>query len=144
MEEEAALLRVTSRQNKRGRDTERIMGHPQRPRIVLDPTSSSFHHFPIAPNRELHLPRRRLGETLWWDIQAGNQDTKAFQEAIFISRPAAAQWIPIQRLSPENKGALDTFVSMLQKQDLTHIWSYASLLATSPSVLCDLPHVHIL
>jgi hypothetical protein len=89
MEEEAALLRVTSRQNKRGRDTERIMGHPQRPRIVLDPTYSSFHHFPIAPNRELHLPRRRLGETLWWDIQAGNQDTKAFQEAIFIS----IQWL---------------------------------------------------
>jgi hypothetical protein len=31
---------------------------------------------------------------LLWDIQAGKQDTKAFQEATFISLPAAAQQIP--------------------------------------------------
>jgi hypothetical protein len=39
-------------------------------------------------------------------MQAGKQDTKAFHEAIFISMPSVAQWIPIQRLSPENKRAL--------------------------------------
>jgi hypothetical protein len=40
-------------------------------------------------------------------IQGGKQDTKAFQEAIFIKVPAAAvQQIHIQKLSPENKGAL--------------------------------------
>jgi hypothetical protein len=41
--------------------------------------------------------------TLLWGIQAGSQNTKAFQETIFISVPAVAQWIPIQRLSPKNK-----------------------------------------
>jgi hypothetical protein len=40
-----------------------------------------------------------------WDIQVGKQDTKAFQEEIFISVLASAQQIHIQRLSPENKGA---------------------------------------
>jgi hypothetical protein len=43
---------------------------------------------------------------LLWDIQAGKQDTKAFQETIFTSMLTAAQWNPIQRLRPENKGAL--------------------------------------
>jgi hypothetical protein len=43
---------------------------------------------------------------LLWDIQAGKRDTKAFQEAIFISMLAAAQRIHIQRLSPKKKGAL--------------------------------------
>jgi hypothetical protein len=42
---------------------------------------------------------------LLWDIQAGKQDTKTFQETIFISVPAAAQQIPTQRLSFENKEA---------------------------------------
>jgi hypothetical protein len=40
------------------------------------------------------------------DIPVGKWDTKAFQEAIFISMLTAAQWIPIQRLSPEKDGAL--------------------------------------
>jgi hypothetical protein len=39
------------------------------------------------------------------DIQAGKQDSKAFQDAMFISILATAQWIHIQRLSPKNKGA---------------------------------------
>jgi hypothetical protein len=38
--------------------------------------------------------------------RTGNQDTKAFREAIFISVLAATQQIHIQRLSPENKGAM--------------------------------------
>jgi hypothetical protein len=61
--------------------------------------------------------------------------------------PAVVQQIPIQRLNPENKGAfcLYTLASRLyKKQSLTYIWLYASLLATSPSVLCDLPYVQIL
>jgi hypothetical protein len=71
------------------------------------------------------------------DIQAGKLDTKAFQEVIFISVPAAAQRIPIQRLSSKNKGALP-FIPLQagyrsKKQSLTHIWLHASLLATSPS-----------
>jgi hypothetical protein len=41
-----------------------------------------------------------------WDVQAGKWDTKTFQEAIFISVLAAAQQIPIQSLSPENRAAL--------------------------------------
>jgi hypothetical protein len=41
-----------------------------------------------------------------WNIEAGKQDTKAFQEAMFISVRAAAQQIHIQRLSPKNKRAL--------------------------------------
>jgi hypothetical protein len=45
------------------------------------------------------------------DIQAGKLDTKAFQEAIFISVPAAAQRIHIQRLS------LYTILGRLQKQE---------------------------
>jgi hypothetical protein len=39
-----------------------------------------------------------------WGTWTETQDTKAFQEAIFISMSVAAQWIHIQRLSPENKG----------------------------------------
>jgi hypothetical protein len=34
-----------------------------------------------------------LAEMLW-NIQTGKRDTKAFQEAIFISMPAVAQQIP--------------------------------------------------
>jgi hypothetical protein len=30
-----------------------------------------------------------------WDIQAGKQDTKAFQEAIFTGMPVVAQQVPI-------------------------------------------------
>jgi hypothetical protein len=82
------------------------------------------------------------------DIQAGKWDTKAFQEAIFISVLAVAQQIPIQRVSPENKGALSYIPLQAgyrrKKQCLTYMWLYASLLATSPSAPCDLPHVQIL
>jgi hypothetical protein len=66
----------------------------------------------------------------------GNQDTKAFQEAIFISVLAVDQWIPIQRLSPENKGALPYIPLQAgyksKKKGLTHIWLYTFLLATFP------------
>jgi hypothetical protein len=40
------------------------------------------------------------------DIQTGKWDTQAFQEATFISMPAAPQQIHIQRLSPRNKETL--------------------------------------
>jgi hypothetical protein len=43
---------------------------------------------------------------LLWDSQAGKQDTKTFWEAMFTGMTAATQWIHIQRLSPEHKGAL--------------------------------------
>jgi hypothetical protein len=43
---------------------------------------------------------------LLWDIQAGKQDPKAFQEAMLISMPAETQCIHIRRLSPKNKGVL--------------------------------------
>jgi hypothetical protein len=82
------------------------------------------------------------------DIQTGKWNTKAFQEATFISVLAVTQWIPIQRLSLENKGALPYILLQAgyrsKKQSLTHIWLYASLLAISPLVLCDLPRIHIL
>jgi hypothetical protein len=80
------------------------------------------------------------------DIQAGNQDTKAFQEAMFISILTAAQWIPIQRLRPKGFPyiLLQAGYRSNPNMGLTRIWSYASLLATSPSVLCDLSHIHIL
>jgi hypothetical protein len=38
------------------------------------------------------------------ESQVETWDTKAFQEAVFISVLAAAQLIHIQRLSPKNKG----------------------------------------
>jgi hypothetical protein len=82
------------------------------------------------------------------DIQAGKQDTKDFQEAIFISVPAVAQWIHIQRLSPENKGALPYIplqaVYRSEKQSLTHKWLLVISLATSSSVLCDHFYVQFL
>jgi hypothetical protein len=85
---------------------------------------------------------------LLWDIQAGNQVTNAFQEAVFISMSIASQQIKIQRLSPENKEALPYIPLQAgyrsKKQGLTPMWLYASLLATSPSGLCDLLHIHIL
>jgi hypothetical protein len=75
------------------------------------------------------------------DIQAGKQDTKAFRETIFINVPAVGQWIHIQRLSPENKGALPYIALQTgyrsEKQSLTHIWLLVISLATSSSVLCD-------
>jgi hypothetical protein len=59
------------------------------------------------------------------DIQAGKWDTEAFQEAIFINVLAAALQIPIQRLSPENKGTLPYIPLQagyrIKKQSLTHI-----------------------
>jgi hypothetical protein len=77
------------------------------------------------------------------DIQAGKPDTKALREAVFVSMPAAAaQQIPIQRLSPENKGALLIYIPFQagyrsEKQSLTHIWLLVISLATSSSVLPD-------
>jgi hypothetical protein len=60
-----------------------------------------------------------------WDIQAGKWDTKAFWEAIFISMPTAAQQTHIQKLNPENKGALPCMFLLAgyrsEKQSLTHI-----------------------
>jgi hypothetical protein len=41
---------------------------------------------------------------LLWKSGTETWDTKAFQEAIFISMLAVAQQIHIQRLSPESKG----------------------------------------
>jgi hypothetical protein len=68
-----------------------------------------------------------------WDIQAGKWDTKALQEATFINTPAGAQRIPIQRLSPENKGALPYIPWQAgyrsKRRGLTPIWLYAALLA---------------
>jgi hypothetical protein len=40
------------------------------------------------------------------NIQTGKRDTKAFQEAIFISVLAVAQQIHIQRLRPKNQWVL--------------------------------------
>jgi hypothetical protein len=80
-----------------------------------------------------------------WDIQAGKQ---AFQEAIFFSVPAVAQQIHIQRLSPKNNEAFSYIPLQAgyrsKKQGLTHMWLYVCPLATLPSVLCDLTHLHIL
>jgi hypothetical protein len=42
---------------------------------------------------------------LLWESRTETGDTKAFQEAIFISVLAAAQWFHIQRLSPKTKGS---------------------------------------
>jgi hypothetical protein len=76
-----------------------------------------------------------------WDIQAGKWDTKAFQESMFISMTAAAQQIHIQRLSPDNKGALPYIHLQAdyrnKKQSLTHIWLFLISLTTSFSVLHD-------
>jgi hypothetical protein len=71
-----------------------------------------------------------------WDILEGKWDTKAFQKAIFIREPTVAQWIHIQRLSPENKG-VSPYITLQasyrsKKQGLTLTWLHATLLATSP------------
>jgi hypothetical protein len=56
----------------------------------------------------------------------GKRNTKAFGEAMFVSMPAVAQQIHIQRLNPENKGALPYTPLQAdyrnEKQSLTHIW----------------------
>jgi hypothetical protein len=57
-------------------------------------------------------------------------DTKAFQEAIFISMPAVGQQIHIQRLSSENKG-VSPYIPLQagyrsKKQGLTHIWLHGN------------------
>jgi hypothetical protein len=70
---------------------------------------------------------------------------RLFQEAVFISVPAAAQQIHIQRLSPENKG-VSSYIPLQagyrnKQQGLTHIWLHVTLFATLPPVLCDLLHV---
>jgi hypothetical protein len=82
---------------------------------------------------------------LLWDFQAGKWDTKAFKEEIFISMPATAKQIHIQRLSPENKG-VSAYIRLQascksKKEGLTHIWLHATLLATLPLVLRDLLHI---
>jgi hypothetical protein len=74
--------------------------------------------------------------TLLRESRTETPDTKAFQDAVFISVLAAAQQIHIQRLSPKNKGALP-YISLQagyrsKKQGLTHIWLHTTLLATSP------------
>jgi hypothetical protein len=78
-------------------------------------------------------------EILLWDIQAGKWDTRAFWEAIFMSVLAVAQWIPIQRLSLVNRGALPYIPlhagNRSEKQSLTHIWLLVISLVTSSSVL---------
>jgi hypothetical protein len=84
---------------------------------------------------------------LLWESRTETGDTKAFQEAIFISVLAAAQQIHIQSLSPENKGVLPYIPSRQvteARKNLIHIWLYTILLATLPSVLCDLFHVQLL
>jgi hypothetical protein len=67
-----------------------------------------------------------LADELLQHIQAEKWGTKTFREIIVISVPAAAQWIHIQRLNPEYKGALP-YISFQtgyrsEKQSLTHIW----------------------
>jgi hypothetical protein len=57
-----------------------------------------------------------------WNRDIGH---KAFQEAIFISMLAAAQWIHIQRLIPESKG-VSPYIPLQagyrsKKQGLTHM-----------------------
>jgi hypothetical protein len=83
-----------------------------------------------------------------WDIQAGNLDTMAFQEAIFICMPAAAQLTPIHRLRLKNKGALPYIPLQAgyrsKKHSYTHIWLYASLLATLPSCSHSLSFISLL
>jgi hypothetical protein len=59
------------------------------------------------------------------EIGTEMQDTKAFQEAIFISVPEAAQWTHIQRLSPENR-EVSPYIPLRagyksKRQTLTHI-----------------------
>jgi hypothetical protein len=80
-----------------------------------------------------------------WESRTQTRDTKAFQEAVFISVLAAAQQIHIQRLSPENKG-VSPYIPLhadygSKKQGLTHKWLHVTLLATSLPVLTDLLHV---
>jgi hypothetical protein len=66
------------------------------------------------------------------------QDTKAFQEGIFISVLEVVQQVHIQRLSSkaENK-RVSPYIPLQasyrsKMQNLTHIWLHVTLLATSP------------
>jgi DMSO reductase anchor subunit len=102
---------------------------------IFLPTIHSYFSFII-----LYLSMHIAAPLLWY-IQAGKQDTKAFGEAMFISMLAVTQWIPIQRLSPENTEALP-FIHLQtknrnEKQSLTHIWLPVISLVTSFSMLCD-------
>jgi hypothetical protein len=72
------------------------------------------------------------------DIQAGRQDTKAFQEAIFISIPAVAQ-----RTHPKAE-PLIYILGRLQKHETEFILLYTILLATSSSVPYNPFHVQLL
>jgi hypothetical protein len=78
---------------------------------------------------------------MFQDIKIRKWGTKSFWEAMFISMPAVPQQIHIQRLNPENKGALPYIPFPAgyrsKKQSLTHIWLLVISLATSSSVLCD-------
>jgi hypothetical protein len=87
----------------------------------------------LSPN-----PRMSPSEILW-DVQTGKRDTKAFGEAMFIGMPAVTQWIHIQKLSPQNKGALPHIPLQAgyrnEEQSLTHIWLLIISVATSFTVL---------
>jgi hypothetical protein len=62
-------------------------------------------------------PGQELSELLW-DIQARNQNTKAFQEAIFISASSCSVDSHPEPEPREQRGfALYTYASRLQKQE---------------------------
>jgi hypothetical protein len=64
---------------------------------------------------------------------------------LFRGNASSGSVIHIQRLSPENKGALPYIPLQAgyksKKQSLTHTWLLVMSLATSSSVLCDCFHV---
>jgi hypothetical protein len=71
-----------------------------------------------------------------WDSPAESWGTKAGQQEATLYC-AQTQWTQVQRLSPENKG-VSPYIPLQagyrsKKQNLTHIWLHATLLATSPS-----------
>jgi hypothetical protein len=93
-------------------------------------------------SRSFHLPLSPVGMLRESQTET---DTRAFQEALFISVPAVAQRIHIQRLTPENKG-VSPYIPLQagyrsRKQGLTPLWLHVTLLATLLPVLHDLLHV---
>jgi hypothetical protein len=74
----------------------------------------------------------------------GNGISRQFNRERFIVL-AQTEWTLVQRLSPENKGALPYIPLQAgygsKKQGLTHVWLCATLLAIYPPVLCDLLHI---
>jgi hypothetical protein len=69
-----------------------------------------------------------------------NRDTGRGKEATLVL--AQTQRTRVQRLSSENKGVSPYRPLQAgyrsKRQGLTHIWLHVTLLASSPSVLCDL------